>query len=238
MCLGFLNGPQPNWVFCKPKTYPPFANPTIRCFCMGPSIQKTCPISHYSQHSKHVFGFWSFYLDRKKKHFILEEEENDREIWEIIDNKTRTSKVGAISKAQKAAQSIFWKKLEIFEFFSFEHPFCCKISKDWKRTLWRQKKFRKNVAQCQKNRKGDPLVSFGFVCYLKKVKNERGTLCTKFALAGFGPSGFRSFSKKPTDQCEVCGLKKKGLCKSRAFFLKRKKHRWKFFFTNKSIIWV
>ena len=31
-------------------------------------------------------------------------------------NKTRTSKVGAISKAQKA-QNIFSKKLEIFEFF-------------------------------------------------------------------------------------------------------------------------
>ena len=35
-----------------------------------------------------------------------------------------------------------------------------------------------------------------------------GTLCTKFALAGLGLSGLRSFSKKWTDQCEVCGLKK------------------------------
>ena len=30
-------------------------------------------------------------------------------------NKTRTSKVGAISKAQKAQKKIFWKKLVIFE---------------------------------------------------------------------------------------------------------------------------
>ena len=71
------------------------------------------------------------------------------------------------------------------------------------------KNFRKKVAQCRKNRKGDPLVSSGFVGYAKKVKNERGTLCTKFALAGLGLGGFRSFSKKWTDQCEVCGLKKK-----------------------------
>ena len=71
------------------------------------------------------------------------------------------------------------------------------------------KNFGKKVAQCQKNRRGDPLVSSGFVGYVKKVKNERGTLCTKFALAGFGLSGFSSFFKKWTDQCEVCGLKKK-----------------------------
>ena len=38
-------------------------------------------------------------------------------------------------------------------------------------------------------RKGDPLVSSGFVGYVKKVKkNVRGTLCTKFALAGLGQS--------------------------------------------------
>ena len=33
-----------------------------------------------------------------------------------------------------------------------------------------------------------PLVSFGFVCYVKKGKHERGTLCTKFPLAGIGQS--------------------------------------------------
>ena len=30
----------------------------------------------------------------------------------------------------------------------------------------------------------------------------KGTLCTKFALGGLGLSGFRSFSKKWTDECE------------------------------------
>ena len=34
-----------------------------------------------------------------------------------------------------------------------------------------------------KNRKGDPLVSSGFVGYVKKEKMKGGTLCTKFALA-------------------------------------------------------
>ena len=54
---------------------------------------------------------------------------------------------------------------------------------------------------------------------------ERGTFCTKFALAGFGLSGFRSFSKKWTDRCEP--EEKKGHCKSREFFFKRKKRRLK-----------
>ena len=71
------------------------------------------------------------------------------------------------------------------------------------------KNFRKSRTVLKNNRKGDPLVSSGFVGYIKKVKNERGTLCSKFALAGLGLSSFSSFCKKWTDQCEVCGLKKK-----------------------------
>ena len=75
-------------------------------------------------------------------------------------NKTRTSKVGAIHKAQKA-QNIFFGKLEIFDFFSF------KKSRKWdprvfltfnvlqsiknrRGTLCRQKNFRKKIAQCRK----------------------------------------------------------------------------------------
>ena len=39
------------------------------------------------------------------------------------------------------------------------------------------KNFHKKVAQCRKKiERGDPLVSSGFVGYVKKVKNERGTL--------------------------------------------------------------
>ena len=48
-------------------------------------------------------------------------------------NKTGTSKVGALSKAQKAQNTFFLKKLEIFDFFLSE-----------------------NVAQCQKMQKGGP----------------------------------------------------------------------------------
>ena len=53
------------------------------------------------------------------------------------------------------------------------------------------KKVSKKIAQCRKKSKGDPLASSGLVCYVK-VKNERGTLCTKFALAGLGLSSFSS----------------------------------------------
>ena len=70
------------------------------------------------------------------------------------------------------------------------------------------KKFSKKVTVPKKS-KGDPLVSSGFVGYVKKVKNERATLCTKFALTGLGLSSLSSFCRKWTDQYEVCGLKKK-----------------------------
>ena len=54
------------------------------------------------------------------------------------------------------------------------------------------KNFRKKVAQYRKKiERGDPLVSSGFVGYVKKVKNERGTLWTKFALAGLGLRWFQ-----------------------------------------------
>ena len=50
-------------------------------------------------------------------------------------------------------------------------------------------------SQSQKQIKwGDPLVSSGFVVYVKKVKNERGTLYTKFASAGLGLRWFQRCS--------------------------------------------
>ena len=54
------------------------------------------------------------------------------------------------------------------------------------------KNFRKKSHNAEKIERGDPLVSAGFLGYVKKVKNERGTLCTKFALAGLGLSSFIS----------------------------------------------
>ena len=65
--------------------------------------------------------------------------------------KTRTSKVGAISKAQKAQNIIFGKNLKFSKIFLF----------------------RKMSHSAEKNQKGDPLVSAGFVGSVKKVKNER-----------------------------------------------------------------
>ena len=38
----------------------------------------------------------------------------------------------------------------------------------------------------KKIERGDPLVSSGFVGYVKKVKNERGTLLHYFPLTGLG----------------------------------------------------
>ena len=122
---------------------------------------------------------------------------------DVNHNKTGTSKVGAISKAQKAQKTFFWKKLEIFEFFSFRK--CRIVPKNVKKgdplgfinihsvakyqktrrgdSFETLKNFRKKVAQCRKkNRKGDPLVSSGFVGYVKLLKNERGT----FPLTGLG----------------------------------------------------
>ena len=124
--------------------------------------------------------------NREKQKFI--------KIWSGNSNKTRTSKVGAISKAQKAQNIFFGKKLEFSENFSrsenvaqcrkmynggpfliYKHAFCCKITKKIQRgPFGTLKNFRKKVAQCRKNEKGDPLVSAGFVGYDKNGLTERG----------------------------------------------------------------
>ena len=150
---------------------------------------------------------------------------------EVRKNETRTSKVGAISKAQiflqkKSHSAEKWTLLDLLTYISLQN-----IKKtrrgDPSGTL---KNFRKKIAQCRKEiHRGDPLGASGFVGFLEKVKNERGTLWTEFVLAGLGAlGGFRIVSKKWTDQCEDCSLKqKKGHCYSRAFFLKRIKCRLK-----------
>ena len=118
-------------------------------------------------------------------------------------------------------------------FFISKHAFCCKITKNSKGGPFGDKKiFEKKVAQCRKKSKGDSLVPSGFVGYVKKVKNEKGDLLHSVCLGPFDGlgalDGFRIVSKKWTDQCEDCSLKKKkGHCYSRAFFLKRIKRRLK-----------
>ena len=90
--------------------------------------------------------------------------------------------------------------------------------------FWDIKKFSEKVSHGaeKKIEKGDPLVSSGFVGYVKKVKNERGTLCTKFPLAWLGLSSLISFCKKWYIRNELCGLTKKrkktSHCNSRVFF--------------------
>ena len=68
------------------------------------------------------------------------------------------------------------------------------------------KNFEENSHSAEKIEMG-LLVSSGFLGYVK-VNTGRGALCTEFALSRPGLSGFRSFSKKWTDQSDVYGLKK------------------------------
>ena len=61
----------------------------------------------------------------------------------------------------------------------------------------------------KKIERGNPLESSGFVGYVKKVKNERGTLWSKFALVELGLSELISFCKKWYIRDVLCGLTKK-----------------------------
>ena len=116
-------------------------------------------------------------------------------------NKTRTSKVGAISKAQKAQKTFFEKKLkkiffEILLNFFFEKP---KKWTEWRAgpasaSPWRAKRgtlpklstfllqlkeepfgektnFRKKVSQCRKTERGDPLGFLNTQCVVKYQRN-------------------------------------------------------------------
>ena len=130
----------------------------------------------------------------------------------LFKNKTRPSKVGAISEAQKSAKHFFGKKLEtlkncFFQKISHSAEKCKRgdpfgfinihsVAKNKKNSkgdpLGTFKKFRiKSRTVPIKIQKGDPLCTSGFVGFLEKVKNERGTLWTKFALAGLGLRWFQ-----------------------------------------------
>ena len=75
--------------------------------------------------------------------------------------------------------------------------------------------------------KGAPVVSSGFVGYVKKVNMKGGTICTKFPLAGLSFSSFSSFCGKWISQWEVCGLKKVKVTVIVGRFLLNKKCRLK-----------
>ena len=107
--------------------------------------------------------------------------------------KTRMSKVGAISKAQKT-QNIFLEKdlkfLKIFFFRKMSHSAKKRKRENLLRLLTYIllqnikklkggpfgdiKKYSKKVAQYRKKSKGDPLGTSGFLGFMEKVKNERG----------------------------------------------------------------
>ena len=78
------------------------------------------------------------------------------------------------------------KKSKRGHFGLFENPVCCKILKNSKRGLFGDKKLEKKRS-VPKNSKGDPIVSSGFVSYVRNGANEKGTLCTvsdAFPLSG------------------------------------------------------
>ena len=68
------------------------------------------------------------------------------------------------------------EKYKTGPFLIYKHAFCCKITKKLKGgTLWDIKNFRKKVARYRKKiKRGDPLVSAGFVGYDKNGLTERG----------------------------------------------------------------
>ena len=111
-----------------------------------------------------------------------------------VNNKTGRSKVGAISKAQKTQSTFFKKNLKFLIFLAENVALCrkckrgdplgffnidsvAKYQKTRKGDSFESLKvFRKKSHNAEKKSKGDPLVLSGFVGYVKKVKNERGTL--------------------------------------------------------------
>ena len=120
----------------------------------------------------------------------------------ICMNKTRTSKVGAISKAQKAQniisektnihslakyqiskklkgdplEEIFFRSLTMPKnwkggpFEVFQHPFCRKTWKNWRKKLFSGK----NLTMPKKTERGDPLGFFNIHSVAKHQKKCRG----------------------------------------------------------------
>ena len=89
---------------------------------------------------------------------------------------------GKCRSAEKCKSGTLW---DLLTYILFQN-----IKKTRRGTFETLKNFKK-VAQCRKKIERDPLVLSDFVGYLKQVKNERGRLCTKFALAGLGLSSFK-----------------------------------------------
>ena len=111
----------------------------------------------------------------------------------ILEETTRRERLKSALYLRLKKRKDFWKKLEIFDFFSFRK--CRKVPKNVKRdplgfiniySVAKYQKtrkgdssetlkiFEKSRTMPKKNRVGDPLVSSGFVGYVKKVKKWKG----------------------------------------------------------------
>ena len=62
-----------------------------------------------------------------------------------------------------------WKGVS---FGTFQHPFCRKTSKNAGGTLWGIFFSKKKSRSAEKNKRGDPLVSPGIVCYAEKQEKS------------------------------------------------------------------
>ena len=92
------------------------------------------------------------------------------EIVSLKRNKTGTSKVGAISKAQKAQ---VFKIVKGGPFGLVENPVCCKISKKLKGGPFEGKRiFEKKFAQCRKKLKEGTLQCPPHSQMLEKVSDQ------------------------------------------------------------------
>ena len=94
----------------------------------------------------------------------------------VAFNKTGTSKVGAISKAQKAQKTFFEKKLEIFEFCFFQ-KMSHSAGKCKRGTLWALLTYIL-LQNIKKTRKGDSFETsknFRKMSHNAEKKIERGT---------------------------------------------------------------
>ena len=85
----------------------------------------------------------------------------------VSEKNNRVAQRGSLARVPGALKSHNAEKLKGGPFEVFQHPLCCKTSKNAGGPFG-EKNFNKKVWQCQKNERGDPLVSPGMVCYAEK----------------------------------------------------------------------
>ena len=76
----------------------------------------------------------------------------------------------------------------------------------YQKTLGTLKIYQKRSHSAEKNPKGDPLGTSGYVSFLEKVKKGRGPFGLSLSRPDLALGGFRNVSQKWTDQCQDCSL--------------------------------